>query len=178
MLRGPAVVPSYVGRVLHATHAVATLVLLATGLLLEFPELRSLAIGGYGQRIVTIHLVAGGAFALLPLVALGLARAALVEDLRRRLGPPDPWCWRKSHIAASLVAVALLSASGAMMWADALLPVAAGDAARVVHVVFTAGIGISLLVHLVMARRKIVARVKGWLGRDKPPDGFFDLDED
>ncbi len=119
MLRGPAVVPSYVGRALHATHAVATLVLLATGLLLEFPELRSLAIDGYGQPIITIHLVVGGAFALLPLVALGIARAALVEGLRRRLAPPEPWRGRKSHIAAFLVVVALLFASGAVMWAGA-----------------------------------------------------------
>ena len=177
MLRTRALAPAHVRRALHATHAVATVVLLATGLLLEFPELRSFTIGGYGRSIVSIHLVAGVAFALLPMIALLLASAALIEDLRRRLGPPDPWRWRKSHIVGSLIAVALLSVSGAVMWADADLPIAVGDASRAVHVALTALVGISLPIHLVLARRKIVERVKGWLGRGEPPDGFFDLDE-
>lgn len=177
MPRGPGMALAYMRRALHATHAFATLALLATGLLLEFPDLRSVAVGGYGHRILSIHLVAGAGFALLPLVALALARHGLVEDLRRRLGPPDPWRWRKSHIVGSLVAVLLLSASGAAMWADELLPGAAAETARVIHVVFTAVIGFTLGVHLVMARRKIVARALSWLGRRESHEASFDFDE-
>jgi cytochrome b subunit of formate dehydrogenase len=174
----PAISPTRVRRTLHATHAAATLALLATGLFLEFPELRSVAVGGYGHRIASIHLFAGASFVVLPLVALALARSALIEDLRLRLGPPDPWRWRKSHIVSSLVAVTLLSLSGIVMWTDERLPSAVGDAARLAHVALTVLIGASLCVHLVVARRKIVARVRRSLGRDEDPDGFFELDED
>ncbi len=177
MLRGTSMPAASVRRVLHATHAVATVALLATGLLLEFPELRGLAIGGYGRSVVFVHLGAGGFFAGLPLLALAVAHRALLEELRRRLGPPDPWRWRKSHIVGSLAAVALLSGSGVLLWGDAHVSVFVGDASRAVHVALTVLIAVTLPIHLAMARRKILARVKEWLGGAGPADGFFDPDE-
>ena len=177
MLRGMSMPAARLRRLLHGTHAAATVILLGTGLLLEFPELRSLAIGGYGRIVVLVHLVAGGVFALLPLLALAVAHRALLEELRRRLGPPDPWRWRKSHIVGSLVAATLLSASGVLLWGDAHVSVHVGDASRAVHVALTVLIAATLPIHLAMARRKILARVKEWLGGAGPADGFFDPDE-
>lgn len=169
---------STVRRALHATHAVATLLLLGTGLLLEFPELRARFVGGYGTRIVTIHLWAGAAFAGIPLLALAISYRGLLEDLRRRLGPPDPWGFRKSHIVVSLGAGFLLSLTGLILWRDTLFPVSVGDGSRWIHLALTVVIAVEIPVHLFAARRKIRQRVREWLGREEPPDSFFDFDSD
>jgi cytochrome b subunit of formate dehydrogenase len=167
-----------VRRGLHAAHAITTLLLVATGLLLEFPELRLVSTGGYGQTIVALHRWGGVAFAAAPLLALGLAASALAEELRRRLGPPDPWRWRKTHIVLTLVAVPALSASGFALWLDDALPRGVVDAARTVHVALTWMLIAALPVHLIAARRKIVQRVRGWLGLEPPIDAFFADDEE
>jgi len=164
--------------VLHATHAVATLLLLGTGLLLEFPELRARSIGGYGSRIVTIHLWAGAAFAGAPLLALALSWRGLVEDLRRRLDPSERWGWRQGHIAGSVAATFLLSLTGLLLWRDSLFPVLVGDGSRWIHLGLSVAIAVALPVHLVLARRKLRQRVREWLGREDPPDSFFDFDAD
>jgi len=169
---------STVRRALHATHAVAALLLLGTGLLLEFPELRALSIGGYGGRIVAIHLWAGAAFAGIPLAALAFSYRGLVEDLRRRLGPPDPWGWRKSHIAGSLAAGVLLTLTGLILWRDTWFPVVVGDGSRWLHIGLTIVIALELPIHLVVARKKLRSRVREWLGLEEPPDSFFDFDSD
>jgi cytochrome b subunit of formate dehydrogenase len=170
--------PIHLRRALHTAHAIASILLLGTGLLLEFPELRGLSIGGYGGRVVSIHLWVGVAFMLVPLAALALAGRPLVEDLRRRLGPPDPWRWRKSHITGSIVTVVVFSVSGIILWGDDWFPLALWDASRTAHIAFTVLISISLPIHLVAARRKMLARAKEMLGLAESPDSFFDEDTD
>lgn len=166
-----------VRRGLHALHAWLVLLLVATGVLLAFPDLRASVTGGYGQLLVDVHLWGGVAFALSPLLALALARAHLVEELQRRLGPPDPWGWRKTHIVLSIVIVAGLSLSGVALWLDAHLSIAMADLARLSHEVLTVLVVLSLPVHLVAARRAIVQRVQRWLGREPDVDALFDLDD-
>jgi cytochrome b subunit of formate dehydrogenase len=171
------IAPVAIRRGLHAAHAVLTLVLAATGLMLAFPELRSAVTGGYGGLLVDLHLWGGVLFAVSPLLALAVARPHLVEELRRRLGPPDPWRWRKTHIVLSIALVAGLSVSGAAMWLDASLPTAAADLARFSHEVLTVVILVALPVHLVAARVALVQRVRRWLGLEPDVDELFDFDE-
>ena len=96
---------------LHAAHALTSLLLIATGLLLGYPDLRSALVGGYGRQILDGHLWIGWAYLGAPVVAGAVAGRPLLRDLARRLGPPDPpFVWRKLHIVASLAMTILLLA--------------------------------------------------------------------
>lgn len=169
---------AYLRRALHDVHAVATLLLVVTGLLLYFPELRGAAIGGYGRRILDFHLWGGVVSVLVPLAAAGLVARALLEDLSRRLGPPDPWGWSKTHIVLSLVVTAGLAVSGFMIWFDDALPRAWNEPSHWVHDVLTVAIIVALPLHLIASRRKIVSRVREWLGLAPPPSLPFDFEDE
>jgi cytochrome b subunit of formate dehydrogenase len=57
-------------RILHIAHVILSLVLIATGLVIEFPELRARLVGGYGMQILQVHLWLGWAFMAAPALAL------------------------------------------------------------------------------------------------------------
>jgi cytochrome b subunit of formate dehydrogenase len=158
--------PSGIRRALHHAYTLATLVLLVTGALLAWPDLRALAVGGYGREIWQLHLWAGWAFLAVPVLAVGAAARPLLRDFRRRLGPPDGVTWRKVHTIATLAAGILLGLSGLLLWLDAGLPIAVIDAALAVHQALSWFVVAALLAHLVAARRKIAVRTGEILGRD------------
>jgi len=151
-------------RLLHAAHALASLVLLATGFLLEFPDLRARVVGGYGLWISNVHLWSGAAFAAAPVLALAATARPLWRDLRRRLGPPGPRGWRELHIVLSLASAFLLAVSGLVLWVAQDLPLPLEDACLEVHLIFTWVLAISLPLHLVAARAKIAAFFRGRSG--------------
>ncbi len=163
-------------RALHAVHAVGSVVLLGTGALIHWPELRQLALGGYGLALAALHEWTGLVFVVAPLVSLALAARPLVRDLGARLGPPDPPSWRKLHIVLTLVLSVLLSASGLALWQQDHLSARAADLALDLHIWASWALAVSIPVHLVAARRKIVDIVAVRLGLRAPPevDAFFD----
>ena len=167
-------------RLLHAGHGVATLALLATGFLIQWPDLRAQLVGGYGRQLAEIHLWSGWVFILAPLLALMPGTAgAVFADLRRRLGPPDGITWRKLHIVITLLGSVLLGVSGIVLWGFQDLPQLVQDVSLEVHIwatwVFTA----TLLLHLAVARRATVERVRLLLGGEPPPlFEFVDDDPD
>ncbi len=156
-------------RLLHATHAVATLALLATGFLIQLPDLRARLIGGYGRELADVHLWLGWTFVAAPLLALAAATRPLLADLGRRLGAAEPWSWRKVHVAITLVAGALLALSGIALWVPCSLPIGLLDASSEVHVWATWVFAASLPVHLAAARRQLVERARRALGGAPPP---------
>jgi len=166
-----------VRRGLHASHALAALALLATGVLLGAPDLRARLLGGYGREIAAWHDVGAYAFLAAPLLALALAARPLAVDLRARLGPPEGLTWRKLHIALTLALSACLSASGLALWAGDGVPTAVYDGALELHVAATWALGVTLPIHLVAARRKLAARVREIL-RGGPDDALFDPELD
>jgi cytochrome b subunit of formate dehydrogenase len=170
--------PAQVRRTGHAVHAVTTLVLIATGLLIEWPELRARLFGGYGLQLSAVHHWAGALFALAPMLAAAIAARPLARDLRRRLGPPDPVSWKKIHIVATLVLTVLLAGTGALLWIDPGVPIAVFDATVQVHVISTWGIIASLPIHLTAARRKIADVVAVALGLRGLPALEFPLDDE
>lgn len=169
-------------RLVHASHAAATVVLLASGVLLQAPDLRAWLLGGYGRELALVHEAAGVPFVLIPLVALARAARPLLRDARRRLGPPGPLGWRKLHIASTLVAAPLLAATGIVLWFDAPFPLAVSDLALEVHAALSWLLLALLAVHLAAARRKIAARARELVGRGAPPpddpDPLFELGPD
>src|SRR5512145_555262 len=78
-----------VRRALHAAHALASLLLVGTGALIHWPELRAELLGGYGLALAALHEWTGLAFIAAPLLALALAARPLARDLRARLAPSD-----------------------------------------------------------------------------------------
>lgn len=173
--------PGPVRRALHATHTAASVLLIATGLLLSYPDLRGRLVGGYGREILDAHLWIGAALIAAPCVAGLLAGRLLLRDLVRRLGPPDPtFAWAKVHIVATLAMTSLLVATGLLLWLDFDLPTAVLDLATTSHVAATWLLVASIPLHVVLARRKIVARTREILGLVPasellPP--FFDEDD-
>jgi cytochrome b subunit of formate dehydrogenase len=159
-----------VRRALHAVHALASLLLIGTGVLIHWPELRLLVLGGYGMALAWLHEWTGLAFIVAPLLSLGLAARPLLRDLGARLGPPDPPSWRKLHIALTLVLSALLSLSGVALWQQEYLPMRAADLALDAHIWLSWLIAISIPVHLFAARRKIAEIVAVRLGLRPPPE--------
>jgi len=168
--------PATKRRLLHAAHGVTALALLATGFLIQWPDLRAKIVGGYGRELAEIHLWFGWAFAAVPLLALAAA-GALWADLRRRLGPPDPITWRKLHIVVTLASGALLGVSGIILWGFPELPLVVQDVSLEVHIWATWIITATLPVHLVAARPKIAERVRLLRGGEPPPLFEF-VDED
>jgi len=164
-------------RLLHASHGITTLPLLATGFLIQWPDLRAQVVGGYGRELAEIHLWFGGAFAAAPLLAVGAA-GALFADLRQRLGPPDPITWRKLHIVITVAASLLLSVSGIILWWFQDLPLIVQDVSLEIHIWATWAVALSLPVHLVVARRKIAERARLIRGDEPPLFEFVDEDPD
>lgn len=158
-------------RLLHASHAVATLVLLATGLLLQSPDLRARLVGGYGRELAQVHQGAAVVFAAIPLAALARAGRPLLRDARRRLGPPDPIGWKKIHIVSSLAGGLLLTVTGFVLWFDEAFPLVAADLALEGHAFLTWVFLVLLVIHLVAARRKIAGKVREAARGAPPPSG-------
>ena len=140
---------------IHVFHAATSLALLATGFLIQSPELRSYVTGGYGLEILRAHTWLGFAFILGPALALLAFMRPLLADLGRRLRPLDPVSWRKIHTVLSLFLSTLLGGTGLALWPPLDLDAQWLDVTLEVHVVVTWLFLASILVHLVAARRKI-----------------------
>lgn len=166
-----------VRRGLHAAHAVMALALLATGLLILWPELRSRTLGGYGREVGEIHIYLGLAFAIAPLLAWLLAPRGLLANLWEQIDASGLRSrWRRTHIVVSIIASPALTLSGLVLWLGDDLPIVVWDGADLVHVVCHWVVTISLPLHVVVARRKIAERVRLMLGGE-PPELFEFTDD-
>jgi hypothetical protein len=173
--------PVGIRQALHHLYTLALLLLFMTGLLLGLPDLRARVVGGYGREILDIHLWVGWFFLGLPVLVLLLAARPLLRDLLRRLGPPDGVTWRKVHTVLTLVAGLTLGATGLVLWLDWAFSLVMTDVAVEVHEILSYLVIGILVLHLVAARRKIVARGREILsGEQEPlfPFEFEDEDED
>jgi len=126
--------------------------------------------------LAEFHLWFGWVFAALPLLAIGATRP-LLEDLRRRLGPPDGVAWRKLNMVITGVASLLPSVSGIVLWLFLELPLIVEDVLLEIHIWATRVLTASLPVHLVVARHKIAERLRHPFGVEPPPLFEF-VDED
>jgi cytochrome b subunit of formate dehydrogenase len=165
-------------RALHHVYTVATLVLVATGLLLNDPDLRARLIGGYGRETLDVHLWAGWVFLGVPALALLVRGRPLLRDLVRRLGPPDGLTWRKFHTVLTLVAGVLLGVTGVVLWLDVRLPMLLADAILLTHEWCMWVVIAALAVHVVVAWRKTVSRTREILMGQPEPLFSFETDDD
>jgi cytochrome b subunit of formate dehydrogenase len=170
-------------RLLHALHAWTTLALLATGFLIQWPDLRALVVGGYGRELATLHVWVGWVFTFAPPLALALSPRPLLADVARRFDPLEASRWRKAHVVITLVAGGLLGVTGVILWWPddfGALPLATLDRSLDLHIAASWIFAVSLPLHLWVARREIWERVRLLLGGEPPPLFEFadDPDED
>lgn len=162
--------PFTVRRYLHLFHSLTSIMLIATGLLISYPDIRGTLLGGYGREVLDWHLWSGWIFMGAPVLALALATRPILRDLRRRLGPPDPvYAWRKIHIVTTLILTFLVNATGVVLWLDFDIPLSFVDAMVEIHIIVTWILLFSIPLHVVLAWRKIVARTREMLGIDRVP---------
>lgn len=124
-------VASVARHLLHGVHTVAFVLLLASGLLLFVPELRSLATGGYSQHLRQLHRWSGVAFAALPaaiLVGYGAGAVAIRTEPRTVRGR-----WKRFHLAAIAIMTAVFTITGVMLWSPAAFSDATLDVTRALH---------------------------------------------
>jgi cytochrome b subunit of formate dehydrogenase len=169
--------PIAIRRAIHHIYTLAALVLLATGALLTWPDLRARVIGGYGRETLDVHLWLGWVMLATPALLL-LAARPIWRDLLRRLGPPDGITWRKINIVLSIVAGVLLAVTGVMLWLDLGLSISVIDAALLVHDVLSWLILAALVVHVAAAWQKAVVRTREILGLESEPPFPFDVDDE
>jgi cytochrome b subunit of formate dehydrogenase len=168
-------------QVLHAVNAIVSLVLLGTGFLIEFPELRARLVGGYGFQIAQWHLWLGWLFMAVPVIALLLAGRDLTRHLWTFLGPPDGVTARKVVAVVNLAGGVALAVSGVLLWLDENLPLALSDASLTVHIAFTWTLAALIPLHLFLSRRRIGLRLLQLVGRGpspEPPDWMLEDGED
>jgi hypothetical protein len=169
--------PIGIRRWIHHVYTVVAIVLLATGALLAWPDLRARLIGGYGRETLDVHLWAGWVMLGIPALFL-LAVRPIWRDLFRRLGPPDGITWRKINIVLSLAAGVLLALSGVLLWLDLGLSITAIDAWLFVHDALSWLIFGALVVHIAAAWRKTVVRTREILGLESEPAFPFEMDDE
>jgi cytochrome b subunit of formate dehydrogenase len=169
--------PIGIRRAIHHIYTLMAIVLLATGALLAWPDLRAQVLGGYGRETLDVHLWAGWIMLGVPALVL-LAAGPIWRDLVRRLGPPDGITWRKINIVLSLAAGVLLAVTGVLLWLDFGIPLAALDASLFVHDALSWLILGALVVHIIAAWRKTVARTREIFGLESEPAFPFEFDDD
>jgi cytochrome b subunit of formate dehydrogenase len=146
-------------RGLHGSNAALTLALLASGLLIAVPDLRGFLVGGYGREILDFHLWCGAVMLALPLMALGTGARPLLSDLLGRLRMAAS-AWRGLYVAASFALSLVAVVSGIVVWAPVELPLPILDASLAIHTWSSWGLAAAVAIHIVAARRRIVARVR------------------
>ena len=113
-------VPTYHG--LHASYAVVVLVLVATGLLIQYPDLRAALAGGYGRTFATVHEWAGVAMLALPAIALVLSPRKAIEVIEIRSYQRTELRLHAVNVWFTLLGGAGLIVTGFLMWFPRSLP--------------------------------------------------------
>ncbi|GIW40826.1 MAG: hypothetical protein KatS3mg076_1403 [Candidatus Binatia bacterium] len=155
--------PSQARTTLHLLHLLPFLVLLATGLLLRNPDLRSALVGGYSLVLRRVHLWAAIAFCALPLPVF--FRHGVRTLVAVRAGPPVRTRWRRIHTAATLGFSSALAATGFLLSADLHLPERLLTEARSLHAACAVSAALLLVVHLLEVSgsriRDLLVRTRG-----------------
>ncbi|MEE9279482.1 MAG: cytochrome b/b6 domain-containing protein [Myxococcota bacterium] len=147
--------PRWLRRALHSTNLIASLALIATGLLITFPDARAQLVGGYALLLTRLHHWAALVFVAAPLLALAAAPLALGREFGGRLLSAEKGGLRRAHLATCTLASIALALSGALLWAELELPRAFEDAMVEAHVVATWVVVVGIPVHLVAVRRRL-----------------------
>lgn len=140
-------------KVSHLAHAATFLVLLATGVLLFSPTIRSRVVGGYSLHLRSIHCWTGIAFALATLPFVPHAFRLATKGSAQAPGSRGAGLlhWRCAHLLFTLAAGAAFTVSGLLLWQQGHFALALADASATVHLWFTYAAAVAFAVHFTVA---------------------------
>lgn len=159
-------------RWVHRFVGSAALVLISSGTLVTLPDFRTTVIGGHGQLLSDLHMWLGFIFIAAPVVALLVAGKTILENLRKRIVDAEQMSWRRFHLTLTLCSGTLMASTGSVLLFDSLvaeLPVGIMDILFWFHLAGAWILGMTLPIHLWMARFGIARTLKQWLGLEKNP---------
>ncbi len=160
--------PARIRRLVHDTNATAALVLLLSGILISYPDLRAMLLGGYGNQLSDIHIWAGWTFAVVPLLGFFYKRKEIAANLQRRLRSGRKNMLRRAHLAGSLLCGTIFAITGIVMWWETGVPLIVLDSMLEVHIWLAWLMGATLLAHIYSARRGIIGRTRQFFRKLKP----------
>ena len=148
----------------HLIHAFTFFVLLATGILLFSPTIRSRFVGGYSLSLRMIHWWTGIAFVL---VTLPVARYPFrLARSGSGCGAPSPEGrgrhWRRFHLLFTLGSAVVFTATGLVLWLPGSFSLESTDASATIHLWLT------YLVTIVFAAHLVVASIALRASRERP----------
>lgn len=163
-------------RWVHRFVGSAALVLISSGTLVTLPDFRTATIGGHGQLLSAVHMWLGFIFIASPLVALLVAGKTIMENLKKRIIDAEQMSWRRFHLSLTLCSGTLMASTGAVLLFDSLvaeLPIVMMDVLFWFHLAGAWILGLTLPVHLWMARKGIARTLKQWFGTSRRPANNF-----
>lgn len=168
---------------IHRVNTSLALLLLATGLLHTFPDVRRSLMGGYELVIADTHLWTGALFIVFPLLVLACSQKSMVHHLRGRMFKAERWNWRRINLTFSVHVCVFQAIAGFLIWSDNYFtyPVLLVDGLFLLHQGGAWYIGLLIPLHLWMARRAIIRTLRRWRRQILPtavdkPEGIYRRD--
>ena len=158
-------------RRIHYVNTVAIIVLLLTGTLHTLPDLRSSLTGGYDQLVADIHVWTGAIFISFPFLLMTRTQGSLLGLLRLRIFKDPVWHWRRVHLMLTVFVCLIQAIAGLLIWVDIRLPlpITLVDTLFLVHRSGAWYLGLTLPLHMWMARKKIVKTTRRLIGPKPSP---------
>ncbi len=156
-------------RWVHRLNGTAAIILLITGTLVTLPDLRIAIYGSGGKVLSDVHVWTGAVFVSVPLLVLLSSGGSVLSNLKKRIFGSKTVHWRRVHLTVSLFSCFMMGLTGPIMWADSMweLPIALMDLLFLIHLSCAWIVGLTLPLHLWMARGAIVRVSKSWLGLNR-----------
>ncbi|MBC8292315.1 MAG: cytochrome b/b6 domain-containing protein [Proteobacteria bacterium] len=138
------------------------LVLVATGLPIQFPDLRAGLVGGYGRTIASIHEWSGVVMLAVPILALAWAPSWATTSLRLRARRRANLGLHAINLWFTLLSGVMLVVTGFIMWMPGTLPLPLIDTSAQLHAAASWGLYVMLPVHLLVTRQRVWAATREW----------------
>ncbi len=131
----------------HWGHTLLVLILLVTGALIFFPEVRLFLFSGYSLVFSQTHRYSGALY--IP-VTFAFIAIALKNGNKRRDIPAGIMSWKRTHIKILFITTIAFALSGISLWFSTLVSTRLLDVSAIIHQVFTLILLMILLLHLIL----------------------------
>ncbi len=149
----------------HFLYATVVFVLVATGLLIQYPDWRARLIGGYGQTVAWWHEWAGVAMLVVPLLAFALGPAEAWETIQLRSWRLEKLAIHAINLWFTIVSGAVFVVTGFLLWFQRGLPDPVIDWSYTLHDVFSYALYVMIPLHVLASLGRTVRNLRARLVR-------------
>jgi len=149
----------------HFFYGAVVLGLVATGVLIQFPDLRAKLIGGYGQLLAAWHEWLGVAMVAIPVAAFALGPSAAIETVQLRSWRRDKLGFHALNLWFTIVSGVVFIVTGFVLWFAGSFPDAAVDWSYDLHDWFSYALYVLLPLHVVTSFGRTVRNLRARLAR-------------